>query len=377
MDANRSPMPRREEMVSAFMDRNPEWEGVFYTGVTTTGIFCRPTCPARKPRPGNLRFFATAREALQAGFRPCRRCRPVEPSDAPPGWLRPLMDAVEADPARRWRDADLRERGFHPERVRRWFKRHHGMSFHAYCRARRLGLALGSLRNGGGVLDTGLAHGWESASGFQEAVQRWLGEPPRSAATAPTVYLERLATPLGTMLAGATDEALCLLEFADRRQLETQLKRIRQRLQCRFLPTRNGIIARAESELAEYFDGKRRDFGVPLALAGTDFQETVWRALMAIPYGATESYADLARRIERPTAVRAVARANGDNRMPIVIPCHRVIGTNGTLTGYGGGLWRKQRLLELERFNRDFGADFDLSGPVEPPPAPWGAESGE
>lgn len=223
------------------------------------------------------------------------------------------------------------------------------MSFHAYCRARRLGLAMGRLKAGDEVLDAGLVHGWESASGFQEAVRRWLGEPPRSAAAGSTVYLERLATPLGTMLAGATDDALCLLEFADRRQLETQLGRIRRRFSCRFLPARNNWISRAQQQLGEYFDGRRRDFDLPLELAGTEFQETVWRALLEIPYGSTESYADLARRIGRPTAVRAVARANGDNRLPIIVPCHRVIGADGTLTGYGGGLWRKQRLLDLER----------------------------
>lgn len=336
-------------MVDAFLSRASEWDGVFYTGVVTTGIFCRPTCPARKPRPENLRFFPTAREALQAGFRPCRRCRPVEAAGTPPEWLRPLVKAVENEPERRWRDADLRGMGLHPERVRRWFKRHHGMSFHAYCRARRLGLAMGRLKEGNNVLDTGLDLGWDSASGFQDAVRRWLGDAPRSAAGGRTVHLERLATPLGTMLAGATDGALCLLEFADRRQLETQLKRIQARLGCRFLPARNAIIADAESQLAAYFRGERRDFDLPLELAGTEFQETVWHALRGIPYGATESYADLAKRIGRPTAVRAVARANGDNRMPVVIPCHRVIGADGRLTGYGGGLWRKQRLLELEQ----------------------------
>lgn len=349
MNTNSQTLPRRDEMISAFMGRDPAWDGIFYTGVVTTGIFCRPTCSARKPRPENLRFFPTAREALQAGFRPCMRCRPVEAAGSPPDWLRPLLEAVEAQPARRWRDADLRDMGLHPERVRRWFQRHHGMSFHAYCRARRLGLAMGRLRNGEGVLDAGLAHGWDSASGFQEAVQRWLGDPPRSAANAPTVYLERLASPLGTLLAGATDDGLCLLEFADRRQLETELGRIRKRLGCRFLPARNELVADAERQLGEYFEGRRRSFDLPLLLSGTPFQESVWRALRDIPYGATESYAGLARRIGRPTAVRAVARANGDNCLPIIIPCHRVIGADGKLTGYGGGLWRKQRLLDLER----------------------------
>lgn len=335
-------------MLSAFLERDPSWDGLFYTGVVTTGIFCRPTCPARKPRPENLQFFPTAREALQAGYRPCRRCRPVEPAGSPPEWLRPLLDAVESEPERRWRDADLHAMGLHPERVRRWFQRYHGMSFHAYCRARRLGLAMGRLREGDGVLDAGLAHGWESASGFQEAVRRWLGNAPREAATGRTVWLERLATPIGTFLAGATDNALCLLEFADRRQLETQLTRLQRNLRCRFLPARNEIIGLAEQQLEQYFSGERRRFDIPLELAGTPFQETVWRALLEIPYGATESYAELARRIGRPTAVRAVARSNGDNRIPIIIPCHRVIGADGRLTGYGGGLWRKQRLLELE-----------------------------
>lgn len=349
MDDKTQPLPRREDMLEAFMARDPEWDGVFYTGVVTTGIFCRPTCPARKPRPENLRFFPSTQEALLAGFRPCRRCRPVEPAGAPPDWLRALLDAVDAAPERRWRDADLRELGLHPERVRRWFQRHHGLSFHAYCRARRLGLAMGSLKNGREVLETGLGHGWESASGFQEAFRRWLGDPPRSAATGRTVFLERLATPLGTMLAGATDEALCLLEFADRRQLKAQLERIQRRVKCRFLPARNDLIGRTHQQLEEYFAGRRRAFDVPLELTGTDFQETVWRALLEIPYGTTESYADLARRIGRPTAVRAVARANGDNRIPVIVPCHRVIGADGRLTGYGGGLWRKQRLLDLER----------------------------
>lgn len=349
MDTSTRQMPRRVDMVNAFMKRDPEWDGVFYTGVVTTGIFCRPTCPARKPRPDNLHFFPSTRDALLAGFRPCMRCRPLEPADAPPDWLRPLIQAVEAEPERRWRDTDLQRLGLHPERVRRYFKRQHGMSFHAYCRARRLGLAMGRLKAGGEVLDAGLEHGWESASGFQEAVRRWLGETPRAAAAGRTVYLERLATPLGTMLAGATDNALCLLDFADRRQLETQLRSLRRKLSCRFLPARHEIIRRAEIELDEYFNAGRRTFSLPLELAGTDFQETVWQALLEIPYGATWSYAELARVIGRPTAVRAVARANGDNRMPIVIPCHRVIGADGKLTGYGGGLWRKQRLLELER----------------------------
>ena len=131
-------LPTPKIMLAAFLRRDPTFDGVFVTGVSTTGIFCRPTCPARKPRPEHLSFFGTPREALLAGFRPCKRCRPLEPAGAPPDWLRPLLDAVEDDPERRWSDEDVRARGLSPERVRRWFKRHHGMTFQAYSRARRI-----------------------------------------------------------------------------------------------------------------------------------------------------------------------------------------------------------------------------------------------
>lgn len=151
------------------------------------------------------------------------------------------------------------------------------------------------------------------------------------------------------MLVGATDEALCLLEFADRRALETQIDRIRRRLGAVLVPGETDLVRQAADELGRYFAGELRKFTVPLATPGTDFQREVWMQLRTIPYGQTRSYGEQARQIGRPTAVRAVARANGDNRIAIIIPCHRVIGSDGKLTGYGGGLWRKQRLLELER----------------------------
>jgi AraC family transcriptional regulator of adaptative response/methylated-DNA-[protein]-cysteine methyltransferase len=150
------------------------------------------------------------------------------------------------------------------------------------------------------------------------------------------------------MLLGATDEGICLLEFMERPMLETQLRRLAKRLECVFLPGTNEHAARLEAELEEYFAGRLREFTTPLLLLGTDFQERVWRALRGIPYGETRSYAEQARMIEAPGAVRAVARANGDNRIAIVIPCHRVIGADGKLTGYGGGLWRKRWLLHHE-----------------------------
>jgi len=349
---NTTTLPARDTMMQAFLARDAEYDGVFFTGVRTTGIFCRTTCPARKPRPENLEFFGSGREALLAGFRPCRRCRPLDPRGTPPPWLRDLLEAVDRDPARRWRDADLRERGLSPERVRRWFQEQHGMTFHAYSRARRLGMALGTIQVGESVLEAALDHGFESLSGFNEAFRRALGDAPTRLKTIPVVTVNRIPTPLGPMVGGATGKAVCFLEFADRRGLETQLRTLCRRTGGPVVPGTTPLLDRLAAELEGYFAGRLRRFTVPLATPGTPFQTAVWKALRRIPYGSTISYSELAGRIGRPTAVRAVAKANGDNRIAVIIPCHRVVGADGRLTGYGGGLWRKQRLLDLETGNR-------------------------
>lgn len=341
-------LPPRAEMLAAFDGRDSSYEGIFVTAVRTTGIFCRPTCPARKPRPEHVEFFPTPREALFAGYRPCRRCRPLEPAGAPPEWLRRLLAEVEEDPARRWHDRDLRALGLEPDRVRRWFKSTHGITFHAYIRARRLGLALARIQEGGKVIDAAFDHGYESLSGFNEAFRRLAGVPPTGAATAARIALRRVPTPLGPMVAAATEEALVLLEFADRRMLPLQLRRMKERLPGAVVPGDNPLLAVLERELREYFGGRRRGFSVPVEAPGTPWQEGVWKRLLGVGYGETVSYGELARELGRPTASRAVARAVGDNRIAVLVPCHRVIGSGGALTGYGGGLWRKRRMLEIE-----------------------------
>ncbi len=335
--------------MDAFYSRDASYDGVFYTGVRTTGIFCRPSCSARKPKPENIEFFQTARDAMFAGYRACRRCRPLEAPGETPAWLGGLIEAVDADPARRWTDEALRAHGVHPDRVRRWFKTHHGMTFHAYARARRLGTALERIRGGDRVVSAALDHGYESLSGFNAAVRGLIGAPPTASGDRATVILKRVTTPLGPMVAGAIGAKLCFLEFADRRMLERQLATLARRLECRFLPGNAPVLESLSAQLDAYFAGRLRHFDVPLETPGTDFQRSVWERLLEIPYGETRSYADLAETLGRPTATRAVARANGTNRIAILIPCHRVIGKDGSLTGYGGSLWRKQRLLELEQ----------------------------
>jgi len=341
-------------MLAAFLGRDTSYDGVFVTAVNTTGIFCRPTCPAKKPRPEHVEFFPSPREALLAGFRPCLRCRPMEPEGTPPAWLTSLLVEVEADPSRRWRDRDLRGRGLEPGRVRRWFLAHHGMTFQAYSRARRLATALGQIRNGTEVTEAAFASGYDSLSGFHEAFRHLLGDSPTRTKDAPLLTIARIPSALGPMVAAADERALLLLEFADRRMLETQIKTLRRRLGCVFAPGSNAVLERATREVGEYLEGTRSRFDVPFETPGTDFQRAVWKRLERIPYGRTVSYSDVARDLRRGAAVRAVARAVGDNRIALIVPCHRVVGSNGDLTGYGGGLWRKKRLLEIEGGQRQF-----------------------
>jgi AraC family transcriptional regulator of adaptative response/methylated-DNA-[protein]-cysteine methyltransferase len=341
-------LPDGETMYRALVERDPGFDGLFYTGVTTTGIFCRPTCTARKPHRENVVFFPTAREALLAGYRPCRVCRPVEPPAATPEPVRQLLAEVESDPSLRLRDADLRARGIDPVGLRRWFKRNHGLTFQGYVRALRIGAAFGRIKHGDTATEAAFDHGWESLSGFGDAFRKVMGTPP-TRARGPVITMTRIETPLGPMLAGATDDGICLLEFIDRRMIETQLVRLAKLFRGTIVPGTSLRFDLLSDELRRYFAGELRSFSSPLDLRGTTFQKDVWSALLTIPYGHTRSYADQARLLGAPSAIRAVARANGDNRIAVLVPCHRVVGSDGSLTGYGGGLWRKRWLLDLER----------------------------
>jgi AraC family transcriptional regulator, regulatory protein of adaptative response / methylated-DNA-[protein]-cysteine methyltransferase len=199
------------------------------------------------------------------------------------------------------------------------------------------------------VIDSQMDQGFESGSGFREAFTRIVGTAPSRARDVSVLHAKWLETPLGSMLALADDRGLHLLDFVDRRGLERALEVLQKRLNARVLPGEHPVLTQIARELSEYFDGTRMQFDTPVMLTGSSFQSTVWRALQAIPAGATKSYGELAAKIGQPAAVRAVGRANGDNRLSIIVPCHRVIGADGALTGYGGGLWRKQRLLDHER----------------------------
>ncbi len=340
-------MPPIAEMERAYLERDASYDGLFFLAVRSTGVFCRPTCPARKPLPKNVEYFPDAQAALVAGYRPCKRCRPLEPDDQPL-WAADLLAEVERDPLSRITDGDLRARGIDPGTVRRYFLRRYGMTFQAFTRARRLSGALSRIR-GGGELDTAVFDsGYESHSGFRDAFARTFGEPPGKYREGECVALSWLRSPLGPLVAGATAEGICLLEFTDRRMLEAQFATLRRLFDAPALPGSNAHLEALKAELAGYFAGSLRSFSVPLVYPGTAFQRMVWDQLLAIPYGETRSYEGIAAAIGRPSAVRAVGRANGLNRIAILIPCHRVVNKDGRLGGYGGGLRRKQYLLDLE-----------------------------
>ncbi len=329
----------------AMLDRDTEFEGTFYVGVRTTGVFCRPTCPARKPNFENCEFFLNAKAALHASYRPCKRCQPLSHPNIVPELVARLVAMVEAEPERRWREQDFRELGIDTSTARRHFRRRFGMTVLEYARARRMGLALKTIRNGGTVMDAQLDTGFESGSGFRDAFSRIIGNPPSHKDQA-VLSASWLDTPLGPMLAVGSEEHLILLEFAERRGLETELKRLRSRYAI--IPGTTPPLESIRRELDEYFAGKRRTFDTPLRMIGTEFQRSVWEELMRIPYGEAISYMELAQRTGRPTAFRAVAQANGANQLAVIIPCHRVINASGKIGGYGGGVPRKEWLLRME-----------------------------
>ncbi len=343
--------PGDDILYAALLNKDSSFEGVFFVGVKTTGIFCRPTCTARKPKKENCTFFKSTKEALLYGFRPCKVCEPLRLNGDYPDQVKDIIKEINIDPSLRLKAADLRKRGIQPEKLTRWFKKNMNMTFVAYQKSIRIGNAYGQIRLGEHVTGAAFNSGYESLSGFTDSFKKQTGFTPIQSKHRKVVTTTRIPTPLGPMLACAVEEGICLLEFVDRPMLETQLKRVQKILCGKTMPGISKHFELLSIQLKEYFEGRRKEFTVPLVLDGTLFQQKIWLILQEIPYGTTRTYQQQAEISGNRKALRAVARANGDNRIAILVPCHRVIGSDGKLTGYGGGLWRKQYLLDLEKAN--------------------------
>ncbi|MET3601730.1 bifunctional transcriptional activator/DNA repair enzyme AdaA [Martelella mangrovi] len=342
-------LPDHDTLYEALLARDTRFNGQVYVCVASTGVFCRLTCPARKPRKENCTFLGTVGECLEAGYRSCKRCHPLEPMAMADPAIATLLAALDERPDYRWRESDIERMGLDLSTVRRSFKRQFGMTFLEMARQRRLRDGFETLAGGGAVIDGQLDAGFESASAFRAAFLKLLGKAPGKLSTDPLLFADWVQTPLGDMVSVTSASQLHLLEFIDRKALPKELERLNVHAKGRLGIGQTEPAAQIKEELDAFFSGSSSEFQTPLAYHGSEFSGAVWDALRKIPAGTTRSYSDIAVSVGRPSAVRAVARANGANQIALVVPCHRVIGADGSMTGYGGGLWRKQKLLEIER----------------------------
>jgi len=338
-----------ERYYQALLDRDESFVGIFYVGVRTTTIFCIATCRARKPKLENVTFYTSSKDALDNGFRPCKICKPLENANEMPSEVERAIKLVEKNPQTRISDKQLRVHNISPDIIRRWFKNHYKMTFHAYQRMYRMNHAFKKVKDGKKTTDIAFDMGYESLSGFGYTFKKLIGKSPQGSDAKKIILINRLTTPLGPMFVCATDQGICLLEFTNRKNLEKEFNDLQKLLNAEILTGENEYIKQVKKEMTEFFEGQRTSFDVPLHTPGTPFQNAVWQALGTIPYGSTASYQEQAEKLQKPKAVRAVAAANGQNRIAIIIPCHRVIGKDGKLRGYAGGLERKRWLIECEQ----------------------------
>ncbi len=341
-----------EVFYQAYLKRDRSFEGIFFLAVKTTGIFCRPGCSARAPKKSNVEFFQTATQALENGYRPCKKCQPLKPKGELPLWVSKAMQLVQQYNDQRISDSMLKQHSIDPVRLRRWFKSNYQLTFQHFQRMQRMINANNKIISGEKVIDSALDAGYQSLSGFNQTFKQLFGSSPSRAKNQTIITVAQLTTALGPMYAGASDKGICLLEFDDRKALHKQLARIQKKTAAHFVPGQHALLTQLQQQLDEYFERRRQQFELPLHFVGSDFQIRVWQALQKIPYGESRSYLQQAQMIHQPEAIRAVASANAANALAIVVPCHRVIAKSGGLAGYAGGIWRKQYLLKLEQ-NRD------------------------
>lgn len=343
-------MPSNAELYQSLLLRDEAFDGFYFVCVTTTKIFCKLSCGARKPLESNVFFTNSSEDAIAQGYRACRRCRPLESAKALRPLTQELLVLLKQNPERRWTGDELRDLGFDVSTARRAFMHDFGVSFLKFAREHRLGAVVAALKSGEPVIEAQLDAGYDSASGFKDAISREIGSNPSELAKKQLLSAKWLETPIGPMLAVVNDDGLHLLEFAERKALAREINETKLKIGPICFQNHQ-LFSLLQSQLDEYFAGTRQDFDIPIAQYGTAFEKSAWQALVAIPYGGTRSYGEQAKMIANPNAVRAVARANGANKIAIVIPCHRVIGADGTMTGYGGKIWRKEWLLLHEKKN--------------------------
>lgn len=333
-----------EECWNAALARDRSYDGRFVSGVLSTGIYCRPSCPARHPKRENVRFFADGEAARAAGLRPCRRCSPDDVSRDERAVLSAIA-AIKAAGQPLALAALAEETGYSPSHFQRVFTRHTGLSPAAYARALMAEKAAQALTDEGRVTEAIYAAGYSAPSRFYEGTQGRLGMAPSAWANGgkgATIHWAVVETSLGSMLVAATGKGVCRLSFNEGREA------LEERFPKAELVEGGADFAALLAQVVAAVEAPGDFAHIPLDVKGTAFQEAVWRELQRIPKGETRTYAQLAAAVGKPKAVRAAGSANGANNVAVLIPCHRVIRTGGGLGGYAYGLEIKRKLLEKE-----------------------------
>jgi len=331
--------------------RDTSFDQTFVVAVRSTGIFCRPSCSARRPKREHVVFLPGPREAQAAGFRPCLRCKPLEAWDDPwPERVRRACEMLESEgelvPPLTEISSEL---GVSQHQLRRAFRRILGVTPQQFLQARRASRLKHGLRNGHSVTRALYDAGYGSSSRLYEAASGELGMTPgtyRRGGEGMAIRYRRLDSPLGRVLIAATARGVCAVKFGE--SDEELLGALEREYPAAALEPDDSALGEWAGEIARHLNGRQPRLDVPLDVQATAFQARVWRALQATPFGTTRTYGEIAREIGQPTAQRAVAQACGQNPVAVLIPCHRIVAANG-LGGYGGGIERKRKLLEMER----------------------------
>jgi AraC family transcriptional regulator of adaptative response/methylated-DNA-[protein]-cysteine methyltransferase len=332
-------------MAAAFAARDRSQDGRFVVGVTTTGIYCRPSCPARRPKPENVRYFSANRDAETAGFRPCKRCKPDEAARDEQA-VRDAIAAIRAAEEAPTLDGLGALTGYSPTHFQRVFTRATGLSPAAYARALKAERAREALTQNGRVTEAIYDAGYESPSRFYDSIEGRLGMAPSAWArggAGVTIRWAVVPTSLGKMLVAASDKGVCRLSF------DEGSEELARRFPNAELAEGGAEFAALLRRVVDAVEKPGTGHDIPLDVQGTAFQEQVWAELRKIPPGETRSYAEIAAAAGKPSAVRAAGSANGANNVAVLIPCHRVIRSDGSLGGYAYGLAIKEELLKRER----------------------------
>lgn len=310
----------KQELFDALLRKDRTYVGRYYAAIKTTGIFCKMDCHCKKPLYENTVFFKSIKMCVEEGFRPCKMCHPLSSEFSSKTCVYEYIRWLKKN---QFPDKSYRK---HPisslenlTKIKKDFQKTIGFSLGKYIRIKRVN------------------HILESDTSEQKHPNK--------------IFFNRLLTPIGEIIFCYTDEQLHLLEFVDRRMLETELQLLKDKLKGFFVKKQSKFSDKVVKQMTEYFDKSRTSFSIDLGLIGTDFQKNVWDCLIDIPHGKTMGYKEQAGHLNNPSAVRAVASANGKNMIAIIVPCYRVIGSDGKMAGYGGGIERKKYLINLEDGN--------------------------